>query len=95
MADKKGSKKPRQERLPGTEDAEIKPLQDAAEEYADIRDQRQALTTQGVDLKKKVIRLMHKYEKTEYHYNGVDIELVMEEESVKARVKKLKDGESE
>jgi hypothetical protein len=83
----------KQQRLPGTEDAEIEELHDAAFEYAGIRDQRMALTPQETGLKQKVLALMKKYKKQTYAHNGVEIEVVAEEETVKVRVKKEKEGE--
>jgi hypothetical protein len=92
MANKKGA---RQDALPGLENRKIKALQDAAMDYADIRDQRVALTSQEVELKQKLIDLMHKHDRETYTYNGVTITLVHEEESVKVKVSKPKAEESE
>lgn len=83
----------RQPRLPGMADAKISSLHNAALDYAEIRDQRQELTTQEVDLKAKLIRLMHDNKKETYDYNGVHIELVHEDETVKVRIKRVKEGE--
>src|ERR1035438_1794730 len=80
-------KSARQDRLPGMADAKIQALHNAAMDYADIRDQRQALTKQEVDLKEKLIGLMHAHKKTVYDYNGVHIELIVEEETVRVRVR--------
>lgn len=82
------TRKPRQARLPEMDDAKIEELHDAALDYAKIRDQRQALTTQEVDLKQELLRLMKSHGKEKYHYNGVEIEVTHEEESVKVRVSK-------
>jgi hypothetical protein len=87
--------KQKQDALPGMENRKIKALQDAAMDYADIRDQRVALTAQEVELKQKLIELMHKHERETYTYSGVTITLVHEEESVKVKVSKPKDEESE
>ena len=86
-------KRPRQQRIPGTEDAKIDALEEIAEDYAAIRDKRQLLTTQEVDLKGKVLDLMKANNKEHYRRNGVEITIVHEEESVKVRVKKADDGE--
>jgi hypothetical protein len=83
----KVKKIPRQDRLPGMADAKIQSLHDAALDYAEIRDKRQELTKSEVELKDRLMKLMHKYKKTVYDYNGVHIELVVEEESVKVRVR--------
>ena len=78
--------KPR--RLPGISDAKIEALQSAAMSYAEIRDQRQVLTTQESELKQKLLALMHKYKKDHYEYDGVVIDLIVEEETVKVKVSK-------
>ena len=83
----KAAKKPRQKRLPGMQDAKIEALQQTALDYAEIRDQRQELTTQEVSLKDRLLKLMHKYKKENYVYQGVTVTLVHEDESVKVRIK--------
>ena len=85
--------RPRQQDLPGTEDRAIKPLEDAAQDYAEIRDRRMALNAEEVGLKAKVLRLMKQHGKQAYHRDGVSIEIVVEEETVKVRVKKAGDDE--
>lgn len=93
MAKRKASKprtakkQPRSGSLPGMEDHAIRALDNAAAEYADIRDQRMALTTQETDLKSRALKLMKKYGKTTYKHNGVSIEIVAGDESIKVRVK--------
>lgn len=84
-------KKPRQARLPAMEDPAIEELESAAEEYADIRDRRQALTTEEVRLKKDLLNLMHREKKTEYNHGGVSIKVIVESEKVKVRIAKDKD----
>jgi hypothetical protein len=87
--------RPRQQDLPGTEDRAIKPLEKAALDYADIRDQRMALNLEEVGLKAKLLRLMKEHGKQTYHRDGVSIEIVTEEESVKVRVKKPSEDEDD
>lgn len=89
MAKKEAKKGAKPQRLPGMEDAKITGLHNAALDYAEIRDQRQELTTQEVDLKQKLLKLMHDHNKETYDYNGVSITLVHEDETVKVRVKKI------
>ena len=85
---KKAVKKiPRQDALPGMGDRKIAAIENAALSYAEIRDERQELTRQEVDLKKKLLDLMHKAGKTEYKRNGISVVIKMEEETVKVRVK--------
>ena len=88
-------KKAKQADLPGMENREIKELNDAAEEYASIRDERQQLTVQEVGLKAKVLSLMHKRKMNDYVFNGIEIHVIMEEETVKVKVPKKKDADGE
>src|SRR6185312_14723044 len=85
----------RQPRLPGMADAELESLHEAALSYAEIRDQRQELTQQESELKGQLLSLMHKHRKDHYEYNGVVVDFVVEQETVKVRVKKHKDGDEE
>lgn len=87
--------KAKNQALPGLEDRAIKPLQDAAIEYADIRDARMKLNQQEVDLKAKVRDLMHKHKKKHYAFDGVEITLEPPdgEEKVRVRIKKAQDGD--
>lgn len=87
------TKKPEQPSLNGMEDREIKPLQDAAREYAEIRDQRQQLTAKEVELKSKVLSLMKRHKRDHYEFDGVEIELVTESETVKVRIRKPQEVE--
>lgn len=80
-------KQPRTGSLPGMEDHAIKALDLVAADYADIRDSRMDLTRQEVDLKSRALKLMKKYGKTTYKHNGVSIEIVAGDESIKVRVK--------
>ena len=81
-------KAPKQKDLPGLEDRAIKPLEDAAEAYAEIRDERIDLNKQEVALKTRLLKLMHDHGKTVYHRGGVTIQIVAEEETVKVRIRK-------
>jgi len=78
---------PRQTSLPGMGDNKIVAIENAALDYAEIRDERQALTVREVELKTKLIGLMHKAEKVEYKRNGILVRLVPEGENIKVRVK--------
>jgi hypothetical protein len=80
--------RPKSQALPGLEDHAIKPLEEAAEHYAEIRDQRMELTQREHELKIHALKLMRKYEKTIYRHNGVEITLVHGEDDVRVRVKK-------
>ena len=88
MAKKARERKPRQQPLPGTEDSKIQALETAAQDYAEIRDQRMELNTDEAKLKAKLLSLMKQHEKTTYKRGGIEIKLVSEEEHVKVRIKK-------
>ena len=81
-------RKPRQGRLPGTEDAAIEELESAAEEYAEVRDDRMGLTEKEVELKTELLRLMDDHKKTSYYHAGVTIEVKAKDRTVKVRIKK-------
>lgn len=81
-------KRPKSQRLPGMEDNRIDSLHDAASEYAEIRDQRIELNQREIKLKDKLLKLMHKLDRTTYACDGVSVALVMEEETVKVKIKK-------
>jgi hypothetical protein len=78
-------------RLPGMEDPEIEELEDAAREYANIRDDRMKLTTAEVDTKGTLLALMKKHKKETYNHDGIEVKITHEKESVKVRIKKEKD----
>ena len=84
--------KPKQARLKGMEDPAIAGLEAAAEEYVDIRDQRQALTKEEVELKGKLLKIMHDNGKKTYNHGGVSVQVVVEKEKVRVRIAKT-DGE--
>lgn len=90
----KRAAKPKNVGLPGIDRA-IKELEDAAEAYAEIRDQRQALNSDESKLKASVLGLMKKHGKTVYQRGAITITLVTEEETVKVRVRKAVDDEDE
>jgi hypothetical protein len=75
MKTKKPSKKV-QPRLPTMEDSAISELNQAALDYAEGRDERMEMTKREVELKTKLIALMHKHGKTTYVYEEIEIELV-------------------
>lgn len=84
-------KQPKQEEL--IEDREIKPLNDAAYEYVEIRDQRLELLKQEIPLAAKVLKLMEKNDLEVYHYENVTIKIEKEEKKVRVKVKKEKEAE--
>jgi hypothetical protein len=86
--------RPRSAPLPGMEDRAIKPLEDVAAEYAEIRDSRIDLTQREHALKVHALRLMKKYEKTIYRHDGIEITVVPGEDDVKVKVKKADDDDA-
>lgn len=87
--------RPRQAELPGTEDRAIKPLEDAAQAYAEIRDERMELNQNESSLKQSLIRLMKRHGKTHYKRNGISIDLITEAETVRVRFKKEGDPDAD
>ena len=86
------AKREKQADLPEMEDRAIKPLEEAAVEYAEIRDQRIELNQQEVALKNRVREIMAKHSKIRYAYDGVEIEIVPSGDSVvKVKIAKKKD----
>src|SRR5260370_32971932 len=69
----KEPKKPRQARLPEMEDPQIEELESAAERYAEIRDERMALTPREKQLKDDVLAAMKRHSKEKYHRDGTAI----------------------
>jgi hypothetical protein len=68
------------------EDRKLADLEDAAEDYAKIRDKRVKLTAQEIDTKATLLALMKKHRKTEYNRDGIRIWIVMEQETVKVKI---------
>jgi hypothetical protein len=86
---------PDQKSLEGMTDRKLEALQDAAYEYVKVRDKRMELTKTEVEKKGEILKLMHKHKKDVYNYEDVHIEIVIEEENVKVRVKKAKADKAE
>ena len=87
-----GKKRAKQADLPGMEQREIRALQDAAHEYAEVRDERQELTKREVALKTKLLSVMKENKLEKYRYQDVEIRVVHEEETIKVRIVKEKKG---
>jgi len=75
-------------RLPGMEDAVIDELEDAAREYANVRDERMELTKSETAEKEKLLGLMKKHDKKIYRHEDIEIKVVPEGETVKVRILK-------
>ena len=80
------AKPAKQKRLPGMEDPAIEELEDAAKEYAGLRDHRMRLTEQESAMKESLLGLMKKHSKETYRHDGVEIRIVHEEETVKVKL---------
>lgn len=89
------AKNPKPQDLPEMEDREIRPLHEAALEYAEIRDSRMALNKQEVELKGRLLGLMKQHGKETYAYDGVEVRIVHEEETVKVKVKAHEDDDAD
>jgi len=87
--------RPRQQPLPGTEDRAIRPIEEAAARYAEIRDQRMELNQDEAALKQSLIRLMKRNGKTHYKRDGIEIDLVSEAETIRVRVRKPTDEDAD
>jgi hypothetical protein len=87
--------RPRTAPLPGMEDHAIKPLEDLAINYAEIRDARIDLNEREHVLKLAAIKLMKRYEKTVYRHNGVEITVIPGEDDVKVKVKRTRDDDDD
>lgn len=81
-------------RLPGMDAPEIEELETLAKQYAKLRDKRQALTVQEVDLKGQLLGAMKKHKKTSYIHGKITITVVVEEEGVKVKIAKDEDDEN-
>ena len=84
-------KKRKNPRLPGMEDAEIEELEDAAREYANLRDDRMNLLNSEVEMKEKLLDLMKRHKKEKYVHDGVEIKITHEKETIKVKIKKDED----
>jgi len=88
------AKKPRQARLPGTEDAAIDGLNALAEDYAEARDERMEIGKREVALKTSILEVMHKHGRQSYSFDGISVKIKPESEKVVVRIKK-EEAESE
>ena len=77
----------KQKHFKGMEPPSIPAIDQAAEEYADIRDSRMELTKEEVELQEKLKELMEKHKLTSYEYDG---NLVTISADTKVKVKKKK-----
>jgi hypothetical protein len=92
---RRGRGRPRQPDLPGTEDRRLQPLDDIAAAYVDVRDRRIDLNREEAELKASALELMHRFDKTIYKHDGIEIRLVAGEEDVKVKVRKAADDQDD
>jgi hypothetical protein len=84
-------KAPRQKTFEVMEDAMIKEIEDAAQDYAEVRDNRMKLTLKEAELKEELHAAMKKHKKAKYFRAGIEVEVVSVEETVKVRIAKKED----
>lgn len=70
-------------------------LERLAKMYAKIRDKRQALTTQEVDIKGQLLAAMKRNKKEVYEHGKISIKILLEEETVKVKIRKDDDDPEE
>jgi len=90
MAKESKKQKPRQQRIPGTEN-KLQDLHDKALEYVEARDDRMSLLEQEVDLKNELLTLMKKHKLEKYEYEDLRIEVVHEDETIRVKLRKVKE----
>lgn len=88
-------KGPRQQRLPEMEDPKITVLEDKALAYAEVRDQRMALSSREIELKGQIMDLMKAQKREHYKRGNIKIDIVHEKENVKVKVKEVSEEEDE
>ena len=86
---------PRQQIIPGVGDEKIAAIENAALDYAEVRDERMALSQKEVDLKGKLLDLMHAKKLKEYKRANISVVVKMEQETVKVSVKSEEDLDDE
>ena len=72
--------------LPGMENRGIEEIETAAKKYAGLRDRRMELNGQEAQVKTLLMALMAKHEKKIYERDGIHVEIVPVEETVKVKV---------
>ncbi len=78
-------------RLPGMEDHHLPDLEEAALNYARVRDERMAMLKRELDLKDVLHTLMKRHSKTLYRVEEMEIKVVARDETVKVKLLKDKD----
>lgn len=86
--------KAKQADLPGMEDRDIPEIEEAAERYRDVRDERIALSKDESTAKQSLIAVMKAHKRSVYSRNGMSITLE-EIDNVKVKTAKKDDDEEE
>jgi hypothetical protein len=86
--------KPKQVDLPGMEDRDIPEIEEAAERYRDVRDERIALSKDESTAKQSLIAVMKAHKRSVYSRNGMSITLE-EIDNVKVKTAKKDDEDDE
>lgn len=99
MATKTRTRKPRepkakQAHLPGMDPPSITEIDEAAEAYVEVRDERMALTESEGERRGLLLELMKKHELSTYEFDG-KIVSVLAEEKVKVKKSKVEEGDDE
>ena len=84
-------RRPKQPPLDGMDNPRIADLDQAAEAYADIRDQRIALNREEHQLKEQTLELMHKWKRVIYRHDGIDIRVIHGADDLKVKVTREED----
>lgn len=80
----------KQQLIPGTEPEVHKDINDAADDYRDVRDQRMQLMKPEALKKATLLAAMQKHKLRRYSYGRVLVEIVPGDETVRVRTKKEK-----
>jgi len=82
--------RPKQGQLPGLEDPKIPAIDEAADNYAEVRDERMELTKTEVTRRDTLLRLMQENGLETYRYDGRVVKVVKSE--IKVKVVAAKDA---
>lgn len=80
-------RKPKQTRIPGTEDEQIDEIIAAAEDYEEKRDARIACTKEEVPAQARLLEVMRKHDMKQYRFGDLIVKVV--ETKIKAKVKRI------
>lgn len=84
-AAKASIKKARNQRLPGTEDAALQEIEDAAASLLEARERYSATGKEVNEIEQAVVAVMEKHDRSYYKHGGLEVEI--KKGKVKAKVK--------